>query len=476
MKMLIEYAYRRETECPAVAENVLSLCEAAHYVQFDELFQLCSDWLRLHVDTSDCVIVGIVADRHDNSDLLRVADRVAAVNIALLAEREEFLSLSVDHLRRILAQDELGVTSEDDVLMILRKWMNHDEASRRAQVKTLSKVVRFPLLNYQETSDVLSDLDLVSHYDHSSGKSCRHRIGCDGVLLISGGMFYKDVLSDNKVVTQGYVVDGEASIYNASNDTWTAFPSLAQETCCHRVVTSYDNLYALGGYSSCELESVSGTDITETVQRYDAVRRQWVDDVAPMSWPRLKYEIVCCDNRIYGMSIGNRKAMCEVFDPQKETWIPVSLPMGSFGRSFIIFSLAKKVFAMGYSDNGLGYMKYDALEDRWCEFKPCPLPGMHYLALSCGYVTTEDRLYVHSSFSTTAVVFNCCSERFSVVENFFEKKVCRGLAYDHCSKRMYFVQVDERANKWDHKSSKKYGFREDIECAIVDRSLTLNFV
>ena len=243
-KMLIEYAYTGKTECPS--SSLLFLYEAANYVQFDGLSQMCNDWLKRHVDESSCISIGIVSDRCSNSDLLRLADRIAAISISFLAESEDFLLVSAEHLSRILSHFELGVKSEDEVLTIFQKWVKHDEESRRAQVETLSKFVRFPLLDFEESSAVLSDLDLISHY-HSSSESGQRRFGLDGILLVAGGL---ELLTDETSELQ--IVCHKARVYEPNCDKWTTFPSLAFGVYCHKIATSNDVLYALGGFNDAE--------------------------------------------------------------------------------------------------------------------------------------------------------------------------------------------------------------------------------
>ncbi|XP_065837937.1 kelch-like protein 20 [Oscarella lobularis] len=469
-KMLIEYAYTGRTECPASVENVLSLYEAARYVQFDGLFQLCSDWLKRHVDKSTCVSMGIIADQYDDSDLLRVADRFAAVNISALAKSEDFLFLSAEHLGRIISHDELGVKSEDEVLTILQKWMKHDEKSRRAQVEALSKFVRFSLLDLEESSNALSDLDWVSHY-HSSGEDCQRRFGCDGVLLVTGGRTWSTCNSKRK-----YARD-EARVYEPNSDKWTEFPSLAVRTYRHKIATSNDVIYSLGGYTSDSHHDDTEIDI---VQRYDAKRRQWVDDVQRMHCPRTDHKIVCCDDHIYGMSISKvDEMMCEVFDSEKKTWIPVCSPENALKHRYILASLANKIFAFGFDLNKqFGYMKYDPLENRWCNFKSCQVPTK--LDYWCCSVATGDRLYI-DNHNSVAVIFDSRDEQFSVVDGFFPFLPCYELAYDLESKRIYasnpdkIAVYDERVNRWDprdHNFKKCY----DYSFVVVERKLTLDFI
>ena len=479
MKMLIEYAYTGEAKCPAAIENVLSLHKAAHYVQFHRLFRLCSSSLRRYVDSSNCLSMAIVADRYDDSDLLRVADLFAARNILLLAEEDEFLSISAEHLGRIVTHDELGVRTEDEVLIILQKWIKHDEESRRDHVQTLSKFVRFPLINFQESSDVLSDLDLVSHYHLSSHGSCQQRIGRDGVLLFAGGLPKGE-----------YSVCGKAVIYEPNNSVFITFPNLKVETSDHKIATSNGTVYALGGF----IEDLLGPHKTDVVQQYDPERRQWNVDVQRMHHNRKGFEIVSCSDRIYGLSI-EPSPMCEVLDPQTETWTPVSSPVNHLEGRYILSSLTNKVFAIGFNpEDQFGYMKYDPLEDRWCDFKPCSFPSSSQENYQLRfYATTADRLYIKfPSSSRDAIVFYSNIEQFSVVKDFFPPLQSSfptpifspdGLAYDLGSKRMfmftdYIINVyDERANNWTFWDNYYNNWMTDsTACAVVERDLMLDVV
>ncbi|XP_065827288.1 kelch-like protein diablo [Oscarella lobularis] len=507
-KMLIEYAYTGKTECPASFDVVLSLYAAAHYVQFDELLNSCSKWLRRHVDVSDCLSLSIVADRYGDLRLLQLCDRVAAENVLLLAEKEEFLSLSVEHLSRIIAQDHLGVKFEDDVLIILRKWIEHDEESRRDHVETLSKYVRFPLIDLQKSSSVLSRLNLVSHCQ-SPDASCQRRIGGDGFLLVAGGKFEEDC----GPYPPKDVAVRDVYVYDANNDKWASFPPLAEKIANHKIATSRGVTYVLGGKVSYKFNfDEDALTKTNAVQRYDAERRKWVMCKGKhMSCERQGFEIVSFDDSIYGMSLESwRGAMCEVFDPEKQAWIPLSSPVDSFDNRYIICSLDERIFAIGFNRRGeLGYMKYVPYEDRWCEFKSCPLPANSDIEfgdvslsdaldpMSCVYVTVKNKLYINVRNTNSAAVFDGHNERFSVADKFFPF-ASLGLAYDLDSKRMYclgdeenqMAVYDERISKWDRRRLRNNydhaafdfdltAFDFDLtafDCVVVDRSLMQNCV
>ena len=91
LKKLIEL----KAACLASVQSVRSLFVAASSLQFNHLAQLCRDWLRLHVDSSTCLDLAILANQYDDVDLIRVCDRIAAVNVVRLSDSEDFLALSV---------------------------------------------------------------------------------------------------------------------------------------------------------------------------------------------------------------------------------------------------------------------------------------------------------------------------------------------------------------------------------------------
>ena len=148
----------------------------------------------------------------------------------------------MDHLTRILCQDELGVKLEDDVLLVLQKWIKNDEESRRNDVEKFSKCIRLPLVDFDKSIGILSEFGLVSHY-HAVVvvelilMSTSLRI-CEGVLLVAGGMEKRG---------NPATIAFEATTYDVNSDSWTSFPSLATPVYRQKILTASDELYALGG-------------------------------------------------------------------------------------------------------------------------------------------------------------------------------------------------------------------------------------
>ncbi|XP_065835447.1 kelch-like protein 17 [Oscarella lobularis] len=411
-----------------------------------------------------------------------------------LVDSDDFRLLSVDHVARLLSHDELGVRVENDVVGILHQWIKHDETSRRHHVENLAtKVIRLPLIDY---SNETSSLNILSNLDYedssSSSSSCQRRVGCEGVLLVAGG---GRICNED---TDKYEFVSRAQTYDAYDDTWTSFPSLEVRRCEPRIVTSFGVAYALGGRTiDFDGEDDFKSTCLAVVERYDPERRRWIDDVASMSTPRSRDEIVCCANRIYGMSLAHDEMMCEAFDPTTGTWTPVASPGGGERRlenGYILSSLAGKIFAIGreMSSGKFGHMTYDPSENRWLDFRPENHVKSIIDSSSIFYGSIGDRLYIFSN-GRLQVFFDDRSERSSVDDDWshsFWLKRTYGLAADSDCKRLFLLgrsltdgelvllvvsqDDDGRVKEWKESDWLSSNFRNAVECAVVDRSLVLN--
>ena len=183
------------------------------------------------------------------------------------------------------------------------------------------------------------------------------------------------------------------------------------------------------------------------VERYDPERRRWIDDVASMSTPRSRDEIVSCANRICGMSLARDEMSCELFNSTTGTWTSVASPGGGGERrlenGYILSSLAGKIFAIGreMSSGKFGHMTYDPSENRWLDFRPDNDVKSIVDSSSIFYGSIGDRLYIFS-FGSLHVFFDDRSERSSADDDWshsFRLKRTYGLAADSDCKRLLLL-------------------------------------
>jgi predicted protein tyrosine phosphatase len=71
------------------------------------------------------------ADTHSCRELLRIADRYTQQHFIDVKESEEFLFLPINQLIDIISNDELNMTSEEDVFNAVMQWISYDLQQRK---------------------------------------------------------------------------------------------------------------------------------------------------------------------------------------------------------------------------------------------------------------------------------------------------------------------------------------------------------
>ena len=390
---LIDYAYTGKAQC--AVDNIERLYASAHLLQFNDVVTKCSKVLRMQADLSNCLHLGIFADRYSDSLLMSVSDRMAAVNIVEVADTEEFLALSAEHLCRIVALDELGVRDEVEVLRVISKWIKHDYESRGKHAKDLLNLVRLPLLDLAKCETLLKLRELqvgervterVTEDAKKEGEGAAlPRTGCQDVLLVVGGETSE---YDDEIHRNYYCVSNESRYYDPSRDVWDSFPSLVEPRFRPGLVTVGDVLYAVGGkmidpniiYNKYD-SLADHAYFLNTVERYDSKHNRWVADVAPMSYPRPGNEVTSCLGRIFGISPNREKQnnwLVEAYDSEENRWLPFSSPPKYCLKDATIAALSDHIYMFfpastsgGYRDR-FGYVRYNPIEDRWQSYSVAP--------------------------------------------------------------------------------------------------------
>ena len=384
VKTLIDYAYTGEAQCEI--DDIIRLYASAHLLQFDDVVTKCSKVLRMRADVSNCLHLGMFAHRCSDSLLMSVSDRMAAVSIVELADTEEFLALSADHLCRIVALDELGVRDELEVLRVISKWIKHEYESRRKHAKDLLNLVRLPLLDLARFETLLKELQMgelvterVAEDEEKEGEGATlPRTGCQGVLLVVGGETSE---KDRERKGYHYSVSNESRYYDPSQNVWDSFPSLVEPRSRPGLVTVGDVLYAVGGEminpNIFHHETENREDYAcflNTVERYDSKHNRWVADVAPMSYPRPGNEVTSCLGRIFAISPNpeGNEWFVEAYDSEENRWFPFSSPRNLCKSDVTVAALSDHVYVFYGEGDSFGYIRYNPIDDRWQSYSEAP--------------------------------------------------------------------------------------------------------
>ncbi|XP_035677880.1 kelch-like protein 24 [Branchiostoma floridae] len=122
-------------------EDVQDVLQTAHILQFDKILQYCKKFIQDNLSPTNCLGIMRMANLYDLSEMKKSARTMALSKFSDVIEDEEFLSLSVQELSDLLGDEGLRVTSEDDVVNSVIRWLDHAaESSQTAILKILTEI------------------------------------------------------------------------------------------------------------------------------------------------------------------------------------------------------------------------------------------------------------------------------------------------------------------------------------------------
>jgi kelch-like protein 8 len=144
MKALIEFAYT--AKITMTVDNVQPLLYASSILQMETVAYACSDFMKTHLDPSNCIGVRNFAEQHGRSELLKVADDFIFDNFTEVTKCDEFNEISEHHIETIVSSMDLNVDSEVEVYEAVMKWLNYKLAERERMLPKLISKVKLPLI------------------------------------------------------------------------------------------------------------------------------------------------------------------------------------------------------------------------------------------------------------------------------------------------------------------------------------------
>ncbi|XP_078606372.1 kelch-like protein 30 [Branchiostoma floridae x Branchiostoma japonicum] len=338
-------------------DDVQDILQAAHMLQAEDVQECCQKFIVKNLCPSNCVGVMRLADIYGLCSLKKTARSKAVSQFSEVGRCEEFLSLSTQQLLDLLGDKELRVENEDDVVLSVIRWLDHDPESRkteacrilpvlclsRVRVSVLEKLEAHPAI--QESPECLAKVTATKE-GHFSGSpqlmadTGREEDGrkpscgiSDDLAIIVGGW---------KAVTQQH--------YSENSTPLTPLQSIIcmdidREQCyhvtdlptpivgCMGVASAGRYLYVTGGRASSFLHPDPGGSNTPSKQafRYDFATDTWTR-LPDMPRGRAGHQSAIVDGKLFlvggdtAATLFNMFSM-ECFDIEAEAWIqPPKVP------------------------------------------------------------------------------------------------------------------------------------------------------
>ena len=257
-------------------------------------------------------------------------------------------------LENLLKADTLKVNGEDEVVSIVKEWLQFDFRLRKRYTSQLFRHVRLGCVS----ESVLKAIDADPHHvimkneeskklleDAIVGNCCHRPRGFHKILAFgsnssvlcfdseenaweewpghnNGNYFGAAILGENVFIIGGRNQSGQpqskVSVYNIRTKVWKYGPSLRNARYIHGTCANSKNtVYALGGYvgNRCgnSVEMLKCDEIGEPIGTWQTIQ--------PMRTARINFESASIDDKIYAIGGSpNKLATMEMFDPKVNSW------------------------------------------------------------------------------------------------------------------------------------------------------------
>lgn len=142
---LVQFAYTSRIKL--TQNNVYRLFEAADVLQFHGVKNACFRFFKSQMNKTNCIRTWLFADSHNCTELLEASLKFIEVNFLDIIRGNEFLSIEVDTVCRIIALEDIAITCEEQVYDAVLGWINHNPTQRKSKAIEVFQYVRFPSMN-----------------------------------------------------------------------------------------------------------------------------------------------------------------------------------------------------------------------------------------------------------------------------------------------------------------------------------------
>ncbi|XP_055007765.1 actin-binding protein IPP isoform X2 [Boleophthalmus pectinirostris] len=373
-------------------ENVQELMVAADMLQLTEVVSICGEFLKSHMDPSNCVGIFQFLEQISCMEMLEFTENYVHVHFLEVCTTEDFKGLLKDQLVRILRSEELRIEDEYQVFTAAMDWVLRDLSKRKKYIVEVLEPVRFPLLSPKRLFKYIEDIadfslrvalqTLLKEYTEvpkspkenkmysplqsvkmrPRRKARKYLYAIGGYTRLQGGRW-----SDSRALSC-------VERFDTFNQYWTTVSSIHQARSGLGVAVLEGMIYVVGG----EKDSM----IFDCTERYDPVTKQWAA-VASLNFPRCGVGICPCHGALYALGFiyviggisdeGTELRSAEVYDPIARRW--TALPVMATRRAYVgVACLNNCIYAVGGWNEALGALetveKYCPEEEKWTEVAP----------------------------------------------------------------------------------------------------------
>ena len=306
---IVDFAYTGEITIHE--DNVQPLLKAASILQLCEVVSACCAFLSSQLHASNSLGIATFAQAHGCTWLEHRAMEYVQDHFMEVVEGEEFVQVSVEHMLKLMASEQIHVPSEEFAFEAMYKWLHHNLQARRHHAAALLRYIRLPLLRPVYLVDAVYSKEVFQH-----DAACME--------LIMNALVYVSVKEKR--------------------------PHLKAKVNISPRKSTLGTLFVVGGMDTCR-NKVS-------IECFDARKERWVLlQNSHVTFKRLQFGVAILNSHIY--IVGGRNGLLtlntvDCFDSVANTWISVP-PMCSYRHGVSVATLSGPLYAVGGHD-GWSYL------------------------------------------------------------------------------------------------------------------------
>ena len=155
MESILEFMYTGHIQIHMT--NVFELLQASNFLLVDDMKKACCQFLESTVDMENCFTIRTIADAFSCDGLTQTVTQYMNRKFTELAKTETFLKLAKEDIVKFLSSDDIQIETEEQLLEIIKDWINHDTEVRKDCLTQFLKLIRLPLISLP--SNVGGNLD-----------------------------------------------------------------------------------------------------------------------------------------------------------------------------------------------------------------------------------------------------------------------------------------------------------------------------
>ena len=146
LQALVDFAYTSRIRL--TDRNIYLIFAAADLLQFPGVRGACFKFFKQQMNKSNCIRTWLFAESHNCTELLDAAVKYIECNFLDVVRGREFLSLEqADVVAKVLALEDIAITSEEQVYEAALSWLQQDPQGRGETAVKVFQSVRFPSIS-----------------------------------------------------------------------------------------------------------------------------------------------------------------------------------------------------------------------------------------------------------------------------------------------------------------------------------------